>query len=291
MSVLPQRTTVKDATCNPRWYETLVFDDVQLPSRKRIGGGLAPQILVQLWDHDALSGDEFLGRIAIDLTHLGHTMPVQPTWYDLRDDDENDNDGSPSGGSGLGRLLLSAQVLGPLPTELPPLPQIRGALCPPSRDCSIEFLLLGCRGLKPVGVIKGLRGLNSPYVQLSFSAAASTASAATSEPRQSNQSARPTASSPTYCELIKARLPLPEDAVFAPAVDLVVKDSRFVGSDAILGTASVSLEPFLPWLDSTYMQSQRERLQRQQQDRMQHQSLQLSSCPRPFLSWGSFHVR
>ena len=247
-----QRTATKPQNLNPQWYETLQFR-VMLPQRERIERGLAPQMLIQLFDQD-MDADDFIGRLTVDLQDMGGAhMPKRPRWYRIIDNDT---------GGDLGQVLLAFQLIGPLRSmdaqDIPPMPgdaPYAPQLAPKTRDCTLEFFVLGCRALKPLA----FEWPGSPYVEVSFFST----NASGAEKTATSKSNMPLVTNPNFCEVIKKRIAVPEDALYAPVLELAVRDPRFgslflARSDALLGTATIPLRKYLPWIPSNYMRAQRQ---------------------------------
>eukprot|EP01043_Picozoa_sp_COSAG02_P033074 COSAG02_NODE_2240_length_9405_cov_26.713948_4_plen_546_part_00 len=250
------RTATKPQNLNPQWYETLQFH-VMLPARERIERGLAPQLLIQLFDEDT-DADDFIGRLTVDLQDMGGThMPKRPRWHRIIDNDT---------GSDLGQVLLAFQLIGPLRNmdtqDIPPMPgdaPYVPQLVPKTRDCTLEFFVLGCRSLKPLSFVPP----GSPYVEISFFSTDATGA----EKTATSKSNTPTVIAPNFCEVIKKRIAVPEDALYGPVLELAVRDPRFGGkflrtSSALLGTTTIPLRKYLPWIPSNYMRAQRQSLER-----------------------------
>ena len=238
-------------------YETLQFH-VMLPARERIERGLAPQLLIQLFDQD-MDADDFIGRLTVNLQDMGGAhMPKRPRWHKITDNDT---------GGDLGQVLLAFQLIGPLRNmdahDIPPMPgdaPYVPQLVPKTRDCTLEFFVLGCRSLKPLSFVPP----GSPYVEVSFFSTDATGA----EKTATSKSNAPLATAPNFCEVIKKRIAVPEDALYAPVLELAVRDPRFgsrflrISSDALLGTATIPLRKYLPWIPSNYMRAQRQSRER-----------------------------
>eukprot|EP01043_Picozoa_sp_COSAG02_P039967 COSAG02_NODE_3196_length_7187_cov_19.099746_5_plen_611_part_00 len=250
------RTATKPQNLNPQWYETLQLR-VMLPARERIERGLAPQLLIQLFDED-IDADDFIGRLTVDLQDMGGThMPKRPRWHCIIDNDT---------GSTLGQVLLAFQLIGPLRNmeaqDIPPMPgdaPYVPQLVPQTRDCTLEFFILGCRSLKPLSFVPP----GSPYVEISFFSTDATGA----EKTATSKSRTPTVTAPNFCEVIKKRMAIPEDALYCPVLELAVRDPRFGGkflrtSSALLGTTTIPLRKYLPWIPSNYMRVQRQSRER-----------------------------
>lgn len=130
------RTRVVVNTLNPVWYETLVFEDVQLLPLQ-----YAPQLVLQMMDWDRLSKDDLFGRVRVslsDATVSDKGNPPTPTWHPVR----LLNVGKGKAASVLAanpELLLSVQLVpkASTTTVIPRPPSI----VPPNKPVFLEITL------------------------------------------------------------------------------------------------------------------------------------------------------
>eukprot|EP01051_Picozoa_sp_SAG22_P002059 SAG22_NODE_87_length_21437_cov_14.162480_16_plen_116_part_00 len=111
-------------------------------------------------------------------------------------------------------------------------------LTPFARECTLEILILGCRGLK------GLRFVSpkSPFVTVQV------ANSAGGSRLETSKKNKPTPESPNYGQVLSKSVYLPEDPDFAPVLTMFVRDVRFKGmGDVQLGVATIDLKDHLPW--------------------------------------------
>ena len=92
----PQQTK-PGSDCDPNWFATLIFNDIQLPDEDA-QDGLAPQLTIEVWDKDKdKDKDDSLGSVRVDLAtirqlsddmaayHLsGDNNIVPKKWFNLR---------------------------------------------------------------------------------------------------------------------------------------------------------------------------------------------------------------
>ena len=71
-------TNVAKKTLSPVWHEIFVFGMTELQL-------LDTRLLVQLWDHDLLDYDDFIGEVIVDLqTFNFDDEPQHTAWYSLQ---------------------------------------------------------------------------------------------------------------------------------------------------------------------------------------------------------------
>jgi hypothetical protein len=243
-------------TCYPRWYQTLRFQKLMLPDASRVKLGLAPMMILQIFDWDEWSKHDFLGRFSVQLSQVSsNLMPRKPKWYNVQLYDTDLN---------AGQVLMSAQLLQlsqfntgrsdgsddprlAIRNSLPPMPGSKAhvpPLLPKSRDCTLEFFILGCRGLTGVKFMDP----KSPWVSIAMTGSGQ----ARLETSKRNS---PSAESPNYTEIINKHVYIPEEPDFAPVLTAFVQDLRFKGlfakaaGNTILGTTTINLGPYLPWVE------------------------------------------
>lgn len=75
------RTSAKSQTQFPFWYETLALKGNFPTSQDYFDSGLVAPLLLQLYDRDTFSFDDFIGCCEISLKGVTAAMPQQPSWY------------------------------------------------------------------------------------------------------------------------------------------------------------------------------------------------------------------
>jgi hypothetical protein len=232
---MSRSTSQKYRTLFPRWYEILEFDGLKLPPQDYICQGLASELILELWDHDSWGRDDFMGRAHVSLQTASASVPDQPSWVPfLLLDSEDVN---------AGEVLLSLQLVTETEREIV-LDRVPRPIAPSMRRCTLEIFVLGCRALKPI-----LFGQpNCPLVQFSLGGGNSAAAGIGIKTKPSNT---PSSSAPNFLEVIKIVCDLPEDPLFAPALNIRAFDRQFLGREALLGTSAIPLQEYLPWVDTT----------------------------------------
>ena len=258
----PQESSKREDTCNPTYYETLEFK-VNVPKRL----DLAPQLCVQLYDHDegVFDKDDYCGCFFVNLTEAVEcdcissgpqqgdlTLQQQrdllptPQWYNLCLQEPGDSEGS---------VLMSTQIYSPkIGVDAPPrrLPPAEGmsdlsnpALVPEKKECFLEILALGLRSLKPYKFMP----IQNAFAEISID----DPSAGLSHPPVTKASKRPTGRDPNFLEHIVVPIKLPVDALYAPRLKITARDTRLGGlRKPVIGTAAIDLANKLPWCPDTY---------------------------------------
>ena len=222
-----QETTRKRSTLHPHWYETLSFE-LNLPSRDHIEAGLAPELILQLFDHDMLTSDDFMGRCALSLRGVGPEMPTSPEWRPLQLLDRPEL---------AGHLLVSLQLI----NKNTDLVQVPSDIRPKMRRCTVEMMLLGCRGLKQFNYITPM----APYVNIRLNGEATAADGGL----LTKPAMLPSPEDPNYLEIVKISCFIPEDPVYSPTLNARVHDKRFSGlREPLLGSTTIKLNQYLPWV-------------------------------------------
>lgn len=141
------RTSAKAQTLFPFWYETLALKAEFPKDLDYFDAGLVAPLLLQLYDRDTLSGDDFMGFTEIPLKGVTDKMPAQPTWHPIKLAESDEV---------AGRVLVKLQIV-----DLEDLSNVNSKISrpievikPTMRKCTIEFFLLGCRHLQPKNHIK-----------------------------------------------------------------------------------------------------------------------------------------
>jgi hypothetical protein len=224
-----QQCATRNRTRAPQWFETLCFDVELYPDMQ-----LNAPIGVDVYDADPIFSDKFCACLYYKMQAAfalprGHTELPDPMWRELYVNEPGD---LPEG-----HLLIAVQLVR-LPSTSPP-PSIR----PLYRQCWIEVIALGCRGLQPYKCVPIVK----PFVKFLLSADDYKSAFAP----HTDPSSKPSGSDPNFLQRIVIPCQMPENALFAPALNLEVHDSRLGGLDTpLIGTACVPLETKLPWSSS-----------------------------------------
>ena len=224
------------------WYQTLEFDGVSLPAPDDITRNLGPMLTLLIMDEDPgmLSTErngDFLGRVQVPSGRVNQAnMPSKPNWYPVFSGNTNIQ---------KGQILLSFQLIPsssissfPLPTnELNP----RNPLTPKMRQCEIEIVLLGARGLLNSSMAKS----EPRHIKLAVEGVTLSKATATHVTKKSNH---PTQCDPNFLEIIKIKAAMPIDPMFLPVINVSVMEAVFFGmSETTLSTCAIDLSPYVPW--------------------------------------------
>lgn len=251
-----KRTAKLRRTIAPQWYDTITFD-AEIPRRR----DLAPQLSLTLWDVDTFSGNDRVASVRLPLSHKmvqevdasddAALQPRNPAWWPLGPlgsatprgipvpipaAAELDGDGRHKPNP-YGDLLLLVQIvrLPEVGAELPQPPPIR----PVTEEWFVELTVLGLRGMSPYGMLP----VGNPCVEFDVG----DRSHASGVVRTKN-SKDPSGADANFCERLLLAVDLPLNPLFAPAVNVVVRDSRLGGFvQPTVATAAVPLSARVPW--------------------------------------------
>jgi len=220
---------MKRESKNPLYYETVVIDDLTLP----IDPHEMPMFIVQVWDWDLNpSGDDYVGSIHVspsdDIVDFhSNTEPSHfenicegAKWYQL---------GREKDGDTQGEVLLGFEIIqvDDASVPFPECPDLK----PDSKEYLVQIISLGCRDLKGPWT-----GLQKPFVEFCVNDEVI---------HETSPSRNPSPDQPNFLPATKAeiKLLLPKDPVFAPAMEINVRDSLFGGiQKPLIGSAYVPLE-------------------------------------------------
>ncbi|XP_065887674.1 myotubularin-related protein 2-like isoform X2 [Dysidea avara] len=80
-----QKTDILNATLEPEWNKSFQFSVTPphrwSPDDKKAGGSISHYVKVDMWDHDMLNRDDFLGTVMLPLVDV--TDSKEPVWYML----------------------------------------------------------------------------------------------------------------------------------------------------------------------------------------------------------------
>ncbi|RHY45156.1 hypothetical protein DYB38_012355 [Aphanomyces astaci] len=157
----------------------------------------------------------------------GYAVP-KPTWYNLSYEE---------GKGGEGQLLVSCTLVAKdLPDQVIDPPT---SIKPKMQEKFLEIICLGLRDLSPIGFMP----LHMPFLQFDIGEVSSS-----NRPKKTGGSSKPTPANPNFLERILIPIQLPEDAQFAPRLNLSVFDTLLGGfHKPLLGTCSIDLTTKLPF--------------------------------------------
>ncbi|KAJ1447382.1 hypothetical protein M885DRAFT_451451 [Pelagophyceae sp. CCMP2097] len=240
------RTAAASMTTSPVFYETLqrrpAFHE-ELPSDLRYG----PDVVV--WDHDNFSKNSPMCLLRLPLAscpllNSETSNPPQPTWLHMTD----------TNGEALGAELLVAAALIPKRSKADKLnraPDIK----PIMRAAWLEVTSLGVRQLQGLP----LRPAREPYVRMDVP---SVGAEGGKETLVTKPSSKPSGRNANFLEKQLIYIELPENALFAPRMDLRVYDARVglsTGLQApLLGACFIDLGSKMSWNSEGYTPPQME---------------------------------
>ncbi|CAH0485174.1 unnamed protein product [Peronospora farinosa] len=226
-------TSKKRKTRDPLWYETIYFD-VNLPELK-----YAPQVMLRVMDYDDFDTNDFVGLAALNLSeahirtsqqlssdHLA-TLP-DPKWRPIMFQEPGDCEGEILASLELIRKQFPDEKV---PRALPILPRNRKAF--------LEITVLGLRNMEPYQFLP----IQLPFIEFVLGGKEHAAQEMITE-----KSKRPSGSNPNFLQRIVKEVELPENAHFAPRLNIIVKDTRLGGFQTpIIGSASIEMSTKIPW--------------------------------------------
>ncbi|RMX64262.1 hypothetical protein DD238_006948 [Peronospora effusa] len=226
-------TSKKRKTRDPLWYETIYFD-VNLPELK-----YAPQVMLRVMDYDDFDTNDFVGLAALNLSeahirtsqqlssdHLA-TLP-DPKWHPIMFQEPGDCEGEILASLELIRKQFPDEKV---PRALPILPRNRKAF--------LEITVLGLRNMEPYQFLP----IQLPFIEFVLGGKEHAAQEMITE-----KSKRPSGSNPNFLQRIVKEVELPENAHFAPRLNIIVKDTRLGGFQTpIIGSASIEMSTKIPW--------------------------------------------
>ncbi|CAK4632712.1 unnamed protein product [Aphanomyces euteiches] len=231
-----KRLKEKKKTINPTWYETLTFQ-CELPPKEFLH--FSPQVIVRLMDWDNGIGDgghDYMGSAFLsiepsDIRQLDDPRPPpDPKWFNIMQQEPGDTEGS----------VLASVVVIPLdnPDAVLPAPD---SIVPPTRKAYLEIIVLGLRDLRPYQFLP----IQLPYIEFTLGGRDSA-----SKEMKTDKSKRPTGDNPNFLQRIVREVDLPEDPLFAPMLNIMVKDTRLGGwNTPTIGNASIDMTTKLPWAE------------------------------------------
>lgn len=233
------RTPVKKKTLFPTYYQTFVFEDVQLANADNFA--YAPPVSVRLYDEDAFgAGSEYLGRcmyhmkdaVVTEQPENEITKLPDPIWRDFFFEVPKDSQG---------QVLMLVQLVPTLGRKVPAPPEKFEV---PTRNAFIEFLVIGIREMAPYDYLP----MQAPYIALELASFGSKYKSATAT------SKKPDPSNPNYLEKIIMPVTLPDNALFSVPLQVKAHDTRLGGYlKPIVGVCQIDLMTKLPWCEKYYI--------------------------------------
>jgi hypothetical protein len=211
-------------TLFPVYYQTLVFDRVDIPAGEDYL--YASQICLRLMDHDDFDSDDYLGTAQLPLS-VGHSSSSTSCAFMTPIADANDFSKYPLPkwqqffyelpGDSQGEILVSVQLIPLFGQTLPTnnLPSI----IPETRQAFIEFLAIGIRDMAPFN----FQSMQAPFMEITLQSFDTTYKSAT------QTSKRPDPSNPNFLERLVIPVQLPQESIFASPLQIQAKDTRLGG--------------------------------------------------------------
>jgi hypothetical protein len=225
-----RKTETKPETVCPTYYSTLEFSTM-LPEDRN----LCPYVTVQVWDANN-SGSIPICALRIPASDIevaanSFQRPPAPKWMSLKGIDNVGN---------MGEILCSFLLLPKkeLIQSLSSPPELK----PEMKRVYLDLHILGLRKLQKLGMMR----LNKPFIQFSYNG----------DKIQTSAVKTPNPENPNYLDRYILPVPMPEDPLFTPILEVRVFDQRIGGSIAgnlLIGTISVDLSNKLPWNGGDYI--------------------------------------
>jgi hypothetical protein len=253
-----QRTVTKQKMNSPRWYTSLCLDvdlaqpltlapDLQIVVCRQILN--PPPLFVrvcvlklntntnqganlflyafffpeQVMDEDQLL-DDMIGRCGIKVGRLQSAMPQSPKWYNIHAYSHDSE----------GQVLMSFQLI---PVEDLAKSKLT-SIVPKTRECIVEVQCLGVRGMLPFK----LASISEPQLIFSVGEKVDNNKAT----KRTKFSSKPNGANANFLEVLAINVAIPDNPMFAPALDLTCMDKRLTGEEQV-ATATYWLGKFLPW--------------------------------------------
>ena len=237
------RSTTKNCTRNPRWFEAFVFEFASLPDDL----GCAPELTLRLFDYDTVGSDDYVGMMRLSLEHAtqrqvssrehtpGATARPRPSWHELAYQNLGD-------GEGQLLLALSLEFDDREPSvseaERPKLGLAKPPLLKPvTQQRDVELTVFGCRSLTLPSTLPGL----GAKVHLEFDVGG--AGERNGLKLCTPASRKPSVHDPNFLQNFTLPLELPDDQLFAPTIDVTVvyRGVASFGVSTVLGTSCIPL--------------------------------------------------
>ncbi|XP_071507429.1 myoferlin-like [Diadema antillarum] len=221
-----QRTHFIKHSLSPQWDQTLIFEEIVIHGDPRFVARHPPDIVVEIYDHDAYKNDEFLGRAKIK-----PMVKLQPSdrrvcrlaWHDLQ-----------RGQRDAGELLASFELFlqkshSDLPF-MPPMKQNRyvvpSGIRPVMQHTAVEILCWGVRNLSKFMQMN----VTSPSVEFEIGGKV-----------LESQVIKNVKTNPNFDQpILILRVDLPREELYTPPINIKVRDHRAFGRKPIVGITAIS---------------------------------------------------
>mmetsp|Transcript_30125 Transcript_30125/g.35520 ORF Transcript_30125/g.35520 Transcript_30125/m.35520 type:complete len:1909 (+) Transcript_30125:29-5755(+) len=240
---LRTKSSQKEKTCDPCWFESLEIDNnsLMLPEDP----DFCPEIVLRVWDSDGMfSANSPVCGFHLSLKDVprevgGTATAPEPKWHECFLCNDTLEKPAPEGNK-KGELLVSFQLISKKTRNeivRPNLEIISETLRPHYKLVWLDILAWG---------VRDLQGGSNPYVR--FDIVGSDGKITSHKSKKSN---KPNGRSANFLERIVTSIELPEDIIFTPMLNIRVYDNVYggVGTDMV-GSVSVDLVNKLPWSES-----------------------------------------
>jgi hypothetical protein len=232
------KTSIKEQTCDPCWFETLEIDGNKLVMPD--DPDFCPEIVVRVWDNDGM----FAKNLPVCGFHLplkeavrevGATNSVpEPKWYECFMCSDTKEEPKEEGNK-KGELLISFQLIPKRTMNEVIKPDIEKLVLQPKYKLGwLDIVVWG---------VRDLQGGSNPYARFDI-----VGSDGRLTSYKSKRSSKPTGRNANFLEHIVTSIELPEDILFTPQLNVRVYDNIYGGlKTELIGSISVPLENKLPW--------------------------------------------
>ena len=229
------KTATIEDSINPIYYESIAmwmqYNEIHL----------APPLVIDIYDYDTFSSDDFIGRALAYLDEFDYEedpeTPGKPRWIPVTPGIEKDQP--------LGEILVGVNVLDP-EVEVD-VPKLNLMMRPETTQIDVEINILGLRGLQSTGILP----VKKPFIKFNLNSLVPPGEGGVLQ----NILTQPSASgkNANINSVIKFKVKLPIDSLYCPKIACAVYDYIFKGlSQPLLGTFSIPI--------GDMMQDQRETL-------------------------------
>ncbi|GMF17109.1 unnamed protein product [Phytophthora fragariaefolia] len=250
-----KRTTARQSTPAPLYYESLVFL-ASVPSTDVI---YTPDIVLQV--QDSVGGGNpasILGELRLSLGSAVRSVATagspKPRWYELKRPRSSSSTSASlllselAGGSGsVGQLLVALQYIDHEGATPPTILRDPAPITPKYTEANLDIVALGVRHLKALSTL----GVRRPHVEFELIGGCFVDGSSVKRTQPGMLAGTSSASSSknaNFLDRIVAQVKLPIDTLYAPQLQIRVCDSTLAGlRKSTLASCVVDLANKLPW--------------------------------------------
>lgn len=228
-----QVSEIVHRTLSPTWDQTLIFEDVYIYGSPEITEKCPPHVVLELFDHDAVGRDDFMGRsVGFPVVKLKGQGPPAPKllWEPIK-----------KGTDDAGEILVAFELFLDEENDLPYFPSTKenktnvyivpSGIRPAVQRTAIEVLCWGVRNMKKFQ----LANVSSPSIEFECGGQVIHSSIIKNTQRNPNFD-QPIFFFDTY---------LPKEELYTPPMNIKVRDNRSFGRRPIVGVHCIkSLQPY-----------------------------------------------